>query len=84
MQAIAYNMSDILFCERDIVMAKTANLYVRTGLELKFSYKRLLDMSALSRDQLNTELEKGYTDMAAGRTKPARAVFATIRKDDGL
>lgn len=30
---------------------------------------------------LDAELEKGYADMEAGRTKPAAKVFANIRKD---
>jgi hypothetical protein len=30
---------------------------------------------------LDIELEKGYADMQAGRTKPAAKVFADIRKD---
>jgi DNA-damage-inducible protein J len=38
-------------------------------------------MSNLSKDKLNAELEKGYADMKAGRTKPANKVFADIRKD---
>ena len=52
--------------------------------ELKLPYERPLDMSALSREQLHAELEKGYADIAAGRTKPAEEVFASIRKDYGL
>ena len=47
-------------------------------------HERPLDMSALSREQLHTELEKGYADIAAGRTKPAEEVFASIRKDYGF
>ncbi len=34
--------------------------------------------------ELDAELEKGYADMAAGRTKPAKQAFADIRKDYGL
>ena len=52
--------------------------------ELKLPHERLLDMSALSREQLHAELDKGYADIAAGRTKPAEEVFASIRKDYGL
>ena len=33
--------------------------------------------------ELNTELEKGYADMVAGRTKPVKQAFADIRKDYG-
>lgn len=52
--------------------------------ELKLPHERPLDMSALSREQLHAELDKGYADIAAGRTKPAEEVFASIRKDYGL
>lgn len=55
--------------------------------ELKFSNKNVLllcaqiDVAELTEAELNAELEKGYADMTAGRTKPARQVFADIRKD---
>ena len=34
--------------------------------------------------RLNQELEKGYADIQAGRTKNAGRVFADIRRDYGL
>ena len=43
-----------------------------------------VDVSALSEAQMNAELEKGYADMQAGRTKNAKKAFADIRKDYGL
>ena len=49
--------------------------------EISRPHERLLDMSTLSRDQLNTELEKGYADIAAGRTKLAGEVFTSTRKN---
>ena len=52
--------------------------------ELKLPHERPLDMSTLSQEQLHAELEKGYADITAGRTKPAEEVFASIRKDYGL
>lgn len=42
-----------------------------------------LDVSNLSASELSEELEKGYADMKAGRTKPAKEVFASIREDYG-
>ena len=42
------------------------------------------DTSLLSREQLDAELEKGYADMQAGRTKSVKSAFADIRKDYGL
>lgn len=49
--------------------------------EVKIPSARPLDMGTLSEEQINEELEKGYADMKAGRTKPASKVFADIRKD---
>ena len=34
--------------------------------------------------ELDGELEKGYQDVLAGRTKPAGKVFEEIRKDYGI
>ena len=43
-----------------------------------------IDISTLTEEQLNSELEKGYADIAAGRTKSAKKVFEDIRKDYGV
>ena len=45
---------------------------------------RPVDISTLSEAEFNEELEKGYADMQAGRTKNAKKAFADIRKDYGL
>jgi DNA-damage-inducible protein J len=49
--------------------------------ELKIPTAPPLDMSVLSETQMNAEIEKGYADMKDGHTKPARKVFANIRKE---
>ena len=41
-------------------------------------------MAGLNEAEFDAELEKGYADMNAGRTKPAKQAFADIRKDYGL
>ena len=43
-----------------------------------------LDVGDMTEEQFNAELEKGYADMKAGRTKDAKTVFSYIRKDYGL
>ena len=43
-----------------------------------------LDVSRMTAAQLDAELEKGYTDMQAGRTIPAEQAFADIRKELGV
>ena len=52
--------------------------------EVKIPSSRPVDMSALSEAELNVELEKGYADIIAGRTREASAVFSDIRKDYNL
>ena len=52
--------------------------------EVKIPSPSPIDMSAMSEAELNAELEKGYADIKAGRTREASAVFADIRKDYNL
>lgn len=47
-------------------------------------FPRPVDVSALSEAQMNAEIEKGYADMQAGRTRTAKSVFADLRKDYNL
>ena len=49
--------------------------------DVKIPPAKPVDISRISAETLDTELEKGYADMEAGRTKPAAQVFANIRKD---
>lgn len=43
-----------------------------------------LDISRMTAEQLDTELEKGYDDAQAGRTIPMTQAFANIRKEFGV
>lgn len=52
--------------------------------EVKIPTERPIDFSVLSDDQIDIELEKGYSDMQNGRTKSAKTTFADIRKDYDL
>ena len=52
-------------------------LYARIEPDVK-------EQAELAEAELSAELEKGYADMAAGRTKPVKQVFTDIRKDYGL
>lgn len=60
---------------------KSTYLYTSMEPEVKISSKRIVDMSVLSEEELNKELEKGYADVQAGRTKDAKTAFDNIRKD---
>ena len=48
--------------------------------EIKLPQTKIVDMSKLTPQELDAELEKGYQDVLAGRTKPADKVFDEIRK----
>jgi len=52
--------------------------------EVKLPTAKPVNAAGLTAAELDAELEKGYADMAAGRTKPARQAFADIRNDYGL
>ena len=52
--------------------------------EVKIPSARPVDISALSEAEFHEELEKGYADVQAGRTKSAREVFDAIRRDYDL
>ena len=52
--------------------------------EVKMPPAKPVNINTLSKTEFNEELEKGYADMQAGRTKNAKKAFADIRKDYGL
>ena len=67
------NAIDMFF--RQIVLKK--------GLpfEVRLPYEMPLNMAALTEEELNEEIEKGYADILAGRTKPLEQAVAEMRKD---
>lgn len=52
--------------------------------DVKIPTSRPVNVSELNEEELNAEIEKGYADMLAGRTKPAKEVFKNIRRDYGI
>ena len=52
--------------------------------EVKLPASRPTDVSTLSPEQLNDELEKGYADLVSGTTRSANRVFDDIRKEYGV
>ena len=45
---------------------------------------RPIDISLLTAEEIDAELEKGYRDMLDGKVRPVRETFADIRKDYDL
>lgn len=52
--------------------------------DVKLPAKQPVDVSTLTEQELNAELEKGYADIAHGRVKAAEDVFADLRKNYSL
>lgn len=52
--------------------------------EVKIPSSRPVSVAEMTQIELDAELEKGFADIEAGRTKPARQTFADIRKDYGI
>jgi len=61
-------------------------IIIKRGLpfEVKLPAARPLSIDALSQNELDAELEKGYSDMIEGKTRPAKTVFDEIRRDLSL
>ena len=49
--------------------------------EVKIPTTKPVKLAELTEAELNAELEEGYADMVAGRTKPARQAFADIARE---
>lgn len=52
--------------------------------DVKLPAAKPMSINELTKEELDTEIEKGYADMLAGRTEPADKVFADIRRDYGI
>lgn len=52
--------------------------------EVKIPATKPVNIAELTETELNSELEKGYEDMAAEKIKPAKQTFADIRRDYGI
>ena len=52
--------------------------------EMKLPVAKPVEMSTLTKEQVDAELQKGYDDVMARRTLPAEQVFDAIRMDYGL
>lgn len=52
--------------------------------DVKLGYNKPLDISSMSKDTLNAELEKGYQSILSGNVKPADEVFESLHKEFNL
>ena len=52
--------------------------------DVKLPANAPVDISTLDEEALNAELEKGFADLEAGRTRDAKSVFEDLRRDYGV
>ena len=52
--------------------------------EIKLPERKLLDMSALSEEEFNAEIEKGLADIREGRVISAQSVADKMHRDYGI
>lgn len=82
------NQAESILSALGIPVSNAINMFykqiiLQRGLpfEVKLPASKPIDMSVLSEEELNTEIEKGYEDILNGRTKPVETVFADIYGD---
>lgn len=58
-------------------------IVLKKGLpfEVRLPYEKPVCLGTLSEEELNAELEKGYADLQAGRTKPIEQTISEMRSD---
>lgn len=52
--------------------------------DVQLNYRKPLDISSVSKDKLNVELEKGYQSILSGDVKPADKVFVSLHEEFNL
>ena len=69
-----------------IPTSNAIDMFFKKGLpfEVRLPYEKPVCMGALSKEELNAKIEKGYTDILEGKTKPAKQAFDEMRKDFNL
>lgn len=58
-------------------------IVLKKGLpfEVRLPYEKPVSTGELTEEDLNAELEKGYADLQAGRTKPIEQAISEMRSD---
>lgn len=49
--------------------------------DARLNYRKPMDISSMTKNEFYSELEKGYQDAVAGRTKPIDEVFESLEKE---
>ena len=61
-------------------------IVLKKGLpfEVRLPYEKPVCMGALSKEEIKTKKDIGFTDILEGKTKPAKQAFDEMRKDFNL
>lgn len=80
-----------LYGQFGITVSDAVNIFFRKSLmegglpfEMKQSYAAPTNFAALTDEQIDAELEKGFSDLNAGRIIPAADVANEMRRDYGI
>ena len=52
--------------------------------DVKLPTRKPVSIEELTKEELDRELQKGYSDMLEGKTRPAEEIFADLERDYGL
>ncbi len=67
------------------IIGQTVSTYTPHNIGIPFNVKlpaaKPVGVAGLTESELDTELEKGFADLAQGNIKPASKAFSDIRKD---
>ena len=83
--------AEAILAQLGIPVSNAVNIFLKQvvmqrGLpfDVKLPETKLPSIANMSKEELNAEIEKGYTDFIQGNVRPASEVFADIRKNYGI
>lgn len=83
--------AEAILAQLGIPVSNAVNIFLKQvvmqrGLpfDVKLPEAKLPSIANMSKEELNAEIEKGYTDFIQGNVRPASEVFAEIRKNYGI
>lgn len=83
--------AESILSQLGVPMSNAINIFLnqvvlRRGLpfEVTLPVKTPLAMGSMTKEQLDSEIQKGYDDCLAGRVEPAEKVFQEIEAEFGL
>jgi DNA-damage-inducible protein J len=83
--------AEAVLTQLGIPMSNAISLFLRQVVlqrgipfDIKLPPQKPLVLGSLTEEQLDTELEKGYTDYLSGKTIPAERIAEKMRRDYGI